>query len=138
MARILAIDYGGKRTGLAVTDPLQIIASALDTVASETLLEYLKNYLKNEEVEEFVVGYPTREDNEDTHATPLVREFVEKLKKEFPTIPVYLEDERFTSKMAVQAMIDSGVKKKQRRQKENIDKLSATLILQSYMESKGR
>lgn len=138
MARILALDYGAKRVGIAVTDPLQIIATSLETVQTDHILDYLKKYFANEEVCEIVMGYPTRMNNEDTHATPLVREFVKTLEKEFPSIPVYLEDERFTSKMAVQTMIDGGVKKKDRRQKGNIDKLSATIILQSYMESKNR
>lgn len=137
MARILALDYGAKRVGVAVTDPLQIIATSLDTIPTDKLLEFLKDYFAKEEVEEIVMGYPTRLNDEDSHATPLVREFVKVLEKEFPTIPVYLEDERFTSKMAVQAMIDGGVKKKDRRVKGNIDKLSATIILQSYMESKN-
>lgn len=133
----MALDYGAKRVGVATTDPLQIIASALDTIPNHEILPFLKEYTQNEQVDEFVVGYPTRMDDSDTHATPLVREFVKRLKKEFPLIPVYLEDERFTSKMAVQAMIQGGVKKKDRRKKENIDKLSATLILQSYLESKN-
>lgn len=138
MSRILALDYGAKRVGVAVTDPLQIIATSLDTIPTDKLLDFLKKYMSQEVVSEIVMGYPTRLNNEDTHATPLVREFVKVLEKEFPTIPVYLEDERFTSKMAVQTMIDGGMKKKDRRVKGNIDKLSATIILQSYMESKNR
>ncbi|WP_337043960.1 Holliday junction resolvase RuvX [Emticicia sp. 17c] len=133
MPRILAIDYGAKRTGLAVTDPLKIIASALETVPSETLIAYLQQYTKTEQVEAFVVGLPKSLDGSDTHATALVNKLVETLKVHFADIPVHLHDERFTSKMAVQAMIAGGMKKKDRQVKGNIDKISAVIILQSFM-----
>jgi putative holliday junction resolvase len=136
LARILAIDYGAKRSGLAVTDPLKIIATALDTVRSHDLLVFLKNYTSGEAVEAFVVGMPTRLDSTDTNNTPLVRNFIKQLQKTFPEIPVYEHDERFTSVMALQSMIASGTKKSDRRQKGNIDKVSATIILQSFMEAK--
>lgn len=135
MARILAIDYGTKRVGLAVTDPLKIIASALDTVHAKDVLVYLKNYTAKEEVEAFVVGMPVQLDGTDTNNTSHVKGFVKQLKKMFPDTPVHLHDERFTSAMALQAMLMGGVSKKDRSQKGNVDKVSATIILQSYMES---
>jgi putative holliday junction resolvase len=133
LPRILAIDYGAKRTGLAVSDPLKIIASALETVPSETLITYLKKYMQAEEVEAFVVGMPKNLDGSDTHGTSYVNRLLEELKTNFPTIPVHLQDERFTSKIAVQTMIAGGMKKKDRRVKGNIDKISAVIILQSFM-----
>ena len=136
MGRIIAIDYGTKRVGLATTDPLQIIASALDTIHAKDVLQFLKNYVKQEDVESFVLGMPTKLDGTDTNATPHVRQFHKQLKKHFPEKPVYLHDERFTSKMALDAMIAGGSKKKDRRDKGNIDKISATIILQSYLESR--
>ncbi|MBC7921950.1 MAG: Holliday junction resolvase RuvX [Ferruginibacter sp.] len=136
MGRIVAIDYGSKRVGLAVTDPLQIIATALDTVHAKDVLAYLKQYESNEEIEAFVVGMPKRLDNTDTNATPLVKSFVKNLQKNFPATPVHLHDERFTSAMARQTMIDGGMKKKDRRNKANVDKISATIILQSFLEQK--
>lgn len=135
MARLLAIDYGQKRTGLAVTDPLQLIATALDTVLSHELLKYLKKYVAQEPVEAFVVGLPKRLDGTDTDNTPRVRKFVTHLQNALPDIPVIWHDERFTSRMALQAMIAGGSTKKDRREKGNIDKVSAVIILQSYMES---
>src|SRR6476661_10631304 len=114
MPRIMAIDYGKKRTGLAVTDPLQIIATGLTTVETPRLMNFLKAYVVKEPVELILVGEPTNWDDSDTHATPLVREFVVKLKKNFPAIAVEMVDERYTSKMASQAMIDMGLKKNQR------------------------
>lgn len=135
MGRILAIDYGGKRTGLAVTDPLQIIASALDAVDSKELLPYLKNYLAKEHVDCIVVGEPKNLDGTATHATALAESFIAALQKNFPHIPVKRWDERFTSKMAQQAMVAGDFKMKDRRKKENIDKISATLILQEYLQS---
>jgi len=135
MGRILAIDFGTKRVGLAVTDPLKIIATALDTVHSKDVIEFLKKYDQAEEIEIFVLGMPKKLDNTDTNATPHVRQFHNLLKKNFPQKPVYLHDERFTSKMALDAMIAAGSKKKDRREKGNIDKISATIILQSYLES---
>lgn len=133
MPRILAIDYGAKRTGLAVSDPLKIIASALETVPSETLIEYLKKYMQSEEVETFVVGMPKNLDGSDTHGTSYVNRLLEELKTHFPNIPVHLADERFTSKIAVQTMIAGGMKKKDRQVKGNIDKISAVIILQGFM-----
>ena len=136
MPRILAIDFGTKRTGLAVTDPLQIIATALTTVESKLILSFLKEYLAKEEVEAFVVGMPKTLNNEDSDNAKSVVGFIQRLKHDFPAIPVYLEDERFTSSIAQKTMITGGMKKKDRRVKGNIDKISATLILQSYLESR--
>ena len=138
MARILAIDYGLKRTGLAVTDPLQIIANGLTTVDSPSLIKYLKEYFKTEQVEMIIIGEPKNWDDSDTHATPLVKKIVERLKKEFPQIPITLVDERYTSKMASRAMIDMGLKKKQRRNKALIDEIAATIMLQEYLERSTR
>ncbi|HEX6891851.1 MAG TPA: Holliday junction resolvase RuvX [Chryseolinea sp.] len=135
MGRILAIDYGKKRTGLAVTDPLRIIATPLDTVLTNELLPFLAAYMKKEMVDEFVVGMPKTLKNEDSEIAPLVRVFVEELKKIYPDKKVNLADERFTSSMAKQAMIDGGMKKKDRRVKANVDKISATIILQSFLQS---
>ncbi len=136
MGRILAIDYGSKRVGLAVTDPLQIIASALDTIHPKDVVDFLKNYMKTEEVDTIVVGMPKTLSNENTNATPLVEAFINLLRKNFQGKEIVLHDERFTSKMALDAMIAGGATKKQRREKGNIDKVSATIILQSYLESK--
>ncbi|MEQ9440801.1 MAG: Holliday junction resolvase RuvX [Cyclobacteriaceae bacterium] len=135
MGRIVGIDYGLKRVGLAVTDPLQIIASPLETVAASQILTYLQQYCQAETVDAFVVGFPKNLDNSDTHATQPVKNFTKQLQKQFKQ-PVYLEDERFTSKMALDAMIAGGTSKKYRRQKGSIDKVSATIILQSYLEKK--
>ena len=135
MPRLLAIDYGSKRTGLAVTDPLQIIATALETVRTHLLLDYLKQYMELEAVEAIVIGMPVRLDSSDTHNTQPVRNFIKKLEGTFPDIPVHTHDERFTSSMALQAMIAGGSKKSERREKGNLDKVSATIILQSFMES---
>ncbi|MDP5120166.1 MAG: Holliday junction resolvase RuvX [Spirosomaceae bacterium] len=133
MPRILALDYGGKRTGIAVTDPLKIIASALTTVPSNELLKFLQDYCSNEAVESFVIGYPVSLKGESTDGTKLIEKFVEKLKSTFPEIPVNLIDERFTSKIAMQSMIASGMSKKSRREKGNVDKVSAVIILQDYL-----
>jgi putative Holliday junction resolvase len=138
MPRILAIDYGLKRTGLAVTDPLQIIANGLTTIESPKLIQFLKDYFKKEPVEMIIVGEPKNWDDTDTHATPLVKKIVGRIKKEFPTIPVTMVDERFTSKMASRAMIDMGMKKKQRRNKALIDEIAATIMLQEYLERSVR
>lgn len=135
MPRLLAIDYGSKRTGLAVTDSLQLIATPLETVPTHTLLAYLKAYTSREAVEAFVVGLPRRLDGSDTDNTPRVRQFVKTLQNALPQIPVYWHDERFTSAMALQALIASGTSRKDRRDKANIDKVSAVIILQSFMES---
>lgn len=134
MARILAIDYGGKRVGLAVTDTLQLIANGLDTVATKEIFVFLKNYLAKEVVECVVVGEPKRLNLMDTHSTEMTEKFVKELKNKFPAMKIERMDERFTSKMAFQAMIDGGLKKKDRKNKETVDKVSATLILQSYMQ----
>ncbi len=135
MPRILAIDYGMKRTGLAVTDPLKIIASALATVETPQLFNFLKAYFKQEAVELIIIGEPKNLDDSDTHATPLVKKAIERLKKEFPSIPVKTVDERYTSKMASRAMIDMGMKKKQRQEKGMVDQVAATIMLQEYMGS---
>ena len=138
MGRVLAIDYGKKRTGIAVTDPLRIIATPLDTYPTHELLNVLKAYIQKETVDEFVVGMPKTLSNEDSEIAPLVRKFVEMLKKTFPEKPVHLADERFTSSMAMRAMIDGGMKKKDRQVKGNVDKISATLILQSFLDAHPR
>ncbi|RFM28740.1 Holliday junction resolvase RuvX [Deminuibacter soli] len=135
MARILCIDYGGKRTGLAVTDPLKIIATALTTVDTKTLFDYLKKYFSEEQVELILIGEPKNWDDSDTHATPLVKKAVERLKKEFPHIPLVLVDERYTSKMASQAMVEMGMKKKDRQVKGNVDQIAATIMLQEYLRN---
>ena len=138
MARILAVDYGSKRSGIAVTDPLCIIASPLTTVHSGQLMDFLKDYFEKEDVQEVVFGWPTKLDGSDTNATRLVQAATNRFRKLFPDKPLFLHDEKFTSKMALQSMIEAGSKKKDRRQKEgNIDKVSATIILQSYLESKA-
>jgi putative holliday junction resolvase len=133
MSRILAIDYGLKRTGIAVTDPLQIIATGLCTVETPKLVKFLKEYLSKEEVERIIIGMPVNWDDTETHATPIVKKFIEQLHKQFPAIPVTEVDERFTSKMASQAMIDMGMKKKQRQNKGMVDEIAATIILQEYL-----
>lgn len=135
MGRLLAIDYGLKRVGLAVTDPLQIIATALETVPTKQLLNFLISYCKTEQVDLFIVGKPLNLNLQRTDSTEAVYKFVSQLKKTFPKHTVHLHDERFTSKMALAAMIRSGSTKKDRRKKENIDKVSATIILQSFIES---
>ncbi|HEY5826208.1 MAG TPA: Holliday junction resolvase RuvX [Cyclobacteriaceae bacterium] len=136
MGRILAIDYGLKRTGIAVTDPLRIIATALEVIDSPKLMEFLKSYFKKEQVDELVLGLPKRLNNQDTDMTPYVHKLAESLKKTFPDKPLALVDERFTSSIAHQTMIDGGMKKKDRQVKGNADKISATLILQTYMQSR--
>ncbi len=135
MGRILAIDYGTKRTGLAVTDEMQIIASGLTTVDTKELIVFLKNYITSENVEKFVVGLPKQMNNTASESEVYIQKFLQKLTKSIPDIPVERVDERFTSKMAFQTMIDSGLKKKQRQNKALIDEISATLILQSYLAS---
>jgi len=136
MARILAIDFGEKRTGIAVSDPLQMIANGLTTVDTTRLEQFLVDYVAKESVERFVIGFPTTLRNEPAVVTAQITPFVEKLKQRFPSIPVELVDERFTSKMAFQTMIDGGLKKKARQNKGLIDQISATIILQTYLESK--
>ncbi len=134
LSRIIAIDYGTKRTGIAVTDPGQMIASPMETVATHELMLYLEDYFKKEEVKTIVVGHPTQSDGADSESMRPLRFFVQAFKKRFPGVRVEWMDERFTSKMAMDAMIAGGMKKSQRRVKGNIDKISASLILQSWME----
>lgn len=136
MARILAIDYGLKRTGIAVTDELQIIASGLTTVATNDLIPFLKDYTNKEQVELFLVGEPKQMNNSPSGSEALIIPFIKKLEATFPNINIKRVDERFTSKMAFQTMIDSGLKKNQRKNKALVDEISATLILQSYLYSK--
>ena len=133
MGRILALDFGKVRTGIAVTDELKIIASGLKTVATKELLPFLKTYLQKENVDLILLGKPKQMDNTDSESEVLIKPFLEKLEKSFPKIPIKRIDERFTSKMAFQTMIDSGLKKKQRRNKALVDEISATIILQSYL-----
>jgi putative Holliday junction resolvase len=135
--RVLALDYGGKRTGIAVTDVMQIIANRLTTVDSATLIVFLKKYFAQEQVEKVIIGMPKTLQNNDTHGTNLVVAFIEKFKTEFPEMPIETVDERFTSKMAFQTMIDSGLKKMDRRNKALVDEISATIILQGYLEGKS-
>jgi putative holliday junction resolvase len=135
LARILSIDYGGKRTGLAVTDPLQIIATGLETIESRELIPWLKKYLAQEQVELIIIGLPKNWDESDTHGTPLVEAAIKKIQKEFPTIPLKTVDERYSSKMAKDAMLKMGMKKKDRRIKGNVDVIAATIILQEYLQS---
>jgi len=135
MARILAIDYGGKRTGIAVTDPLQIIATGLATIDSKELIPYLKKYIAAEEVELIIIGLPVNWDDSDTHATPLVKKVIKKMKRALPEMPVKAVDERYTSKMAKDAMLEMGMKKKDRRVKGNVDIIAATIILQEYLQN---
>ncbi len=136
MARILAIDYGLKRTGIAVTDELQIIASGLTTVATAELLDFLKDYTAKENIELFLVGEPRQKDGRASRSEQLIQGFLKKLETNFPDIPMKRVDERFTSKMAFQTMIDSGLTKKQRQNKALVDEISATIILQSYLYNK--
>jgi putative Holliday junction resolvase len=137
MGRILAIDFGLKRTGLAVTDALQIIANGLDTVPTHTLLDYLATYFAQEVVDQVIIGMPKNLDNSDTDSTHGVRVLIKHFKKKFPDMPIIEHDERFTSQLAMQAMIAGGMSKKDRRVKGTVDRVSATIILQSYMESQG-
>jgi len=138
MERIVGIDYGKKKTGIAVSDPLCIFASALETVSSASVVDYLKNYTQKESVIMFVVGYPLNLNGEPAEGARYVDQFLNLLRKHFPEIPVILEDERFTSKMAFQTMIDGGVKKMDRRDKSMVDKISAAIILQSYLDRKDK
>ncbi|MBD79802.1 MAG: Holliday junction resolvase RuvX [Crocinitomicaceae bacterium] len=135
MARILAIDYGTKRVGLAVTDPMQMIASGLTTVKSTEAFDFIKKYCEEERVESIVIGEPKTLDNKPAELELQIGQFVNRIKKWSPKMPVYRVDERFTSSLAMQSLIDGGVKKKQRRKKELLDEVSATIILQSYLES---
>lgn len=134
MPRIMAIDYGLKRTGLAVTDPMQLIANPLTTVATAELLDFIKDYIKKEEVSLFVIGMPKKLDNSPSQTAMNVKGFIKVLQRDIPHIDIKEIDERFTSVMAMNAMIEGGMKKKDRRDKGNVDKVSAAIILQSYME----
>ncbi len=136
MGKILAIDYGKKRTGIAITDDLQIIASGLTTVPTNELINFLKDYIKKETIELFIIGKPKQMDFSDSESETLIIPFLKKLEKHFPKIPTKRIDERFTSKLAFQTMIDSGLNKKQRQNKALIDEISATIILQSYLYNK--
>jgi len=136
MGRLLAIDYGSKRTGIAVTDEMQIIASGLTTVDTKTLMDFLKSYTAKETVDLILIGLPKQMNNELSESEPLILKFIKILAKEFPDMPIQRVDERFTSKMAFQTMIDSGLNKKQRKNKALVDEISATLILQSYLHNK--
>lgn len=133
MPRILCIDYGLKRTGIAVTDPLQIIATGLITIGSSKLIPFLKEYCHKENVELILIGEPKNLDDSDTHATALVKQMAEKVRKEFPSIGIKMVDERFSSKMASRAMIDMGMKKKKRQNKALVDEIAATIMLQDYL-----
>ena len=136
MARILAIDYGKKRTGLAVTDVLQLIANGLTTVPTHTLMDFIIDYVKREPVERIIVGLPKQMNNELSENMVRITPFVNRLRKVLPNMPVEYVDERFTSVLAHQAMLDGGLKKKDRQRKELVDEISATIILQSYMDSR--
>ncbi len=136
MSRLLSIDYGKKRTGIAVSDPLQIIANGLTTVETSKLFEFLEDYLKKEEVESIIVGLPKQLNGQPSENMKRIEPFVNRLKKLYPKINIEYFDERFTSKLAHQAMIDGGLKKQDRRNKELVDEISATIILQGYMESR--
>ena len=138
MARILSIDYGKKRTGIAVTDPLQIIANGLATVSTSELLSYLKDYLSREQVERIIIGRPLQTNGQPSENLQRVEQFVNRWKKEMPDVPVEYVDERFTSVLAHQAMIDGGLRKKARRDKALVDKISATIILEDYLRSKNQ
>jgi putative Holliday junction resolvase len=138
MGRIVAIDYGRKRTGIAVTDELQIIATGLTTVPSSQTIAFLSKYMTTEHVECFVVGEPRQMNNSPSESVIYIEPFVRLLKKTFPAIPVERIDERFTSKMAVQTMIQAGLKKKDRQNKALVDQISATIILQSYLEARNK
>lgn len=136
MARIICIDYGGKRCGLAVTDPFQMIATSLETVDTKSLLTFLEAYIAKEPVELILIGEPLNLDASPTHATPLVKKAIIDLKNKFPLIPIKTVDERFSSKTAVRAMIEMGMKKKERQVKQNVDLIAATILLQEYLNNK--
>ena len=138
MPRIMAIDYGGKRCGVAVTDPMQIIATGLQMVPTQELMAFIKAYVAKEPVERFIIGEPKNLDNTPAQSAEMVNNFVKFLQRTFPDTPVEMLDERFTSKMASASMIESGMKKKDRRVKGNVDIISATIILQSYLQKLQR
>jgi len=137
LGRYLAIDYGTKRCGIAVTDPMRIIASPLTTVPAHTLMEFLSAYFNKEQVDLVVIGYPRKMNNQDSESLKYIREFAARFAKQFPGISMEWMDERFTSGMAVRAMVDGGVKKKERQVKENVDMISAAIILQSYLDKES-
>lgn len=137
MARILGIDYGRKRTGIAVTDPLQIVANSLATVPTHTLLDYIKNYVAQEAVEAIVIGQPTQLNGQPSESMRYITPFIKKLQKEMPQMPVIMYDERFTSTIAHQAMLDGGMKKSDRQDKNRVDAIAATIILNDYLQSKS-
>jgi putative Holliday junction resolvase len=134
MPRILSIDFGSKRTGLAVTDPLQMIATGLAGIHTKDLEQFLKDYFAREEVERVIIGHPTNWDDSDTHATPLVQAFINRFVKVFPAMPIEKVDERYTSRMAVQSMVESGMKKRKRQDKKMVDEIAATIMLQEYLQ----
>ncbi|MGI4751976.1 MAG: Holliday junction resolvase RuvX [Janthinobacterium lividum] len=138
MPRIMAFDYGTKRIGIAVTDPLQIIATGLETIHPKDIVEYLKKYLVKEAVEKFIVGEPKQMDGTPSQSAPMIKGFVTILKKHFPLVPVEMMDERFTSKMASAVIAQSGMKKSDRQDKSRIDTISAIIILQSFLEKNSR
>ncbi|AWA31263.1 Holliday junction resolvase RuvX [Flavobacterium magnum] len=133
MARLLAIDYGLRRTGIAITDELQLIASGLTTIASDTVIDFLQGYFAEEKVEKVIIGKPLQMNGQPSESTEIIEKFVLMFQKKFPAMPVVRADERFTSKMAFQTMIDSGLNKKQRRNKALVDEIAATIMLQGYM-----
>jgi putative Holliday junction resolvase len=137
MGRILAIDYGRKRIGLAVTDPMKIISSPLTTIPSSEFDSFMQTYLKTEKVDEFVVGYPLQMNNQPSESVIYLNPFIKKLERLFPEKPIHLVDERFTSKIALRTIIDGGVKKKDRRDKTLVDKISASLILQAFLDKRS-
>jgi len=136
LGRLLAIDYGRKRVGIAVTDPMQIIANKLTTVPTHELMKFLEDYFKQEEVETVVIGYPLQNNGQPSQSIEYINPFIKNFIKKFPEMPIVQHDERFTSNLAFRAMIDAGLKKKARQNKATVDAVSATIILQSYMESK--
>jgi putative holliday junction resolvase len=138
MGRIIGIDYGVKRIGLAVTDPLQIFASPLITVSPAEFDNFISSYLRTDEVEAFVIGYPVEMNNKPSASVTYINPFIKKLKKKYPEKHIYLEDERFTSQMAFRTMVDGGVKKKDRRDKSMVDKISASIILQSFLDNRSK
>lgn len=137
MGRLLAIDYGTKRTGIAATDPLQIIANAVDTIETPKLFDFLTEYFEKESVDLVIVGEPFRADGSPAQSTPEIEKFIAKFKKKFPEMKVDREDESFSSKEAFETMIQSGISKKKRTKKDLVDRISATIILKNYMENKG-
>jgi len=137
MGRILGIDYGTKRIGLAVTDPLQIFASPLTTVSTQEFNNFIEDYLKKEEVDAFVIGYPMQMNNQPSKTVIYINPFIKKLKNKFPEKHIHLIDERFTSQMALKTMIDGGIKKSERQDKSMVDKISASIILQSYLDNRS-